>query len=79
MNAQTRVYDPMTETVLTAFAESASGPGWANSPIWVVVRKNGTSEYMVRCIQPGEQTEEMITLYTISQAAHLAMKKAVRR
>lgn len=27
-----------TEKIVTAFAEYAAGPGWANRPLWVIVR-----------------------------------------
>jgi hypothetical protein len=65
------------ETIVTAYAESASGPGWANSPVWVIVR---AEDHTLRqeCIQPDEQTSEMRILYSVSQAAHIAMTREVR-
>lgn len=64
------------ETVVTAFAERASGPGWANSPIWVIVRDlNGNLRQ--ECLQPEEQTAEMAVLFRLSEAAHEAMTSAV--
>lgn len=64
------------EHVITAYAQSASGPGWANSPLWIIVQAiDGTLRQ--ECLQPDEQTKEMYTLYNISQAAHEAMKYAV--
>ena len=69
---------PTQETVLTAYAEGASGPGWANQPIWVIVR-DGNGALRQECIQPERQTAEMLTLYRISQSAHLAMTAAVER
>jgi hypothetical protein len=68
----------MKKRVVAAYAESAGGPGWGNTPIWVLVQdRDGT--YTVDCIQPSDQTEEMVTLYRVSQAAHLAMTGAVKR
>jgi len=66
------------ETIITAFAESASGPGWANSPVWVIVRG---IDFRIRmeCIQPDDQSSEMRTLYGVSQAAHLYMTGTARR
>ena len=65
------------EIVVTAFAESCSGPGWANSPVWVVL-KDGDGKLSLDAIQPENQTDTMHTLYMVSQAAHLAMTKACR-
>jgi hypothetical protein len=66
------------ETIVAAFAESASGPGWANQPVWVIVRAVDHAMRM-ECIQPSEQSTEIMTLYGVSQAAHLYMTAAVRR
>lgn len=64
--------------VLTAYAESASGPGWANWPIWYIVR-NDDGTLTEGCLQPQEQTSEMFTLYRVSAAAHEAMTAAVTK
>ena len=63
--------------IVTAYAEGAAGPGWANSPIWVIVRGLDGS-LRQECIQPSEQTRDMVTLYGVSQAAHAGMCAAVR-
>lgn len=64
------------ETIVTAFAERASGPGWSNMPIWVIVR--GVNQSLrEECIQPADQTAGMHTLFDVSNAAHQAMKSAV--
>lgn len=65
------------ETIVTAWAESASGPGWSNSPLWVLVR-SADGRLRVDCIQPDKHTRDMATLYRVSQEAHLAMTRAVR-
>lgn len=64
--------------VVAAWAEGARGPGWANQPIWYVVRKP-SGEYRLECIQPSMQSPEMVILYGVSQAAHAAMTAAVRK
>lgn len=67
-----------SDTIVTAWAESAGGPGWINVPIWVLVRsKDGA--HRVECLQPPEQSVETQTLYRLSEAAHRAMTDAVRR
>jgi hypothetical protein len=65
-----------TEKIVTAFAEYAAGPGWANRPLWVIVR--GADLWLrEECIQPENQTAEMRALFRVSSAAHEAMKSAV--
>jgi len=65
------------ERIISAYAESCAGPGWANSPVWVIVL-NTSGKLRQECVQPEEQTTEMHTLYHISSAAHVSMTKAVR-
>ena len=65
-----------TEKIVTAFAEYASGPGWANRPLWVIVR-GANLQLREECIQPEDQTAEMHALFRVSHAAHEAMKSAV--
>ncbi|WP_159086656.1 hypothetical protein [Burkholderia sp. NRF60-BP8] len=63
------------ERVITAFAEPAAGPGWSNQPIWVIVRDvNG--QIRQECIQPEQQTYEMMLLYRASHELHSAMTMA---
>lgn len=51
--------------IVAAWAESASGPGWANAPVWVLVReRDGTLR--LDCLQPSEQTHAMHLLYRVS-------------
>jgi hypothetical protein len=63
------------DKIVTAYAEPAAGPGWSNQPLWVIVRRGG--ELFEECLQPHEQTAEMLTLYQVSAAAHSAMRGAV--
>ncbi len=61
------------EYVVTAYASRASGPGWSNTPIWVVIRDNSTGRLREECIQPEHQTAGMRILYGISEQTHAAM------
>ena len=65
-----------SDTIVTAYAQSESGPGWGNSPVWVIVLDR-EGKMRQECIQPKDQTEGMILLYGVSQAAHLMMKRVV--
>ena len=66
------------EEIVTAWAEFVSGPGWANSPVWVLVREPAGA-LRIECLQPEAQTEEILTLFRVSDAASRAMLNAVRR
>ena len=64
------------ESVVTAYATYVSGPGWLNTPIWVIVRaRDGTLRE--ECIQPRDQTNEMCEHFGYSALAHRNMTAAV--
>ncbi|AIV88501.1 hypothetical protein [Burkholderia pseudomallei] len=63
------------ERVITAFAEPAAGPGWRNQPIWVIIR-DGNGQLRQECIQPEQQTYEMLLLYRASYELHSSMTMA---
>ncbi len=65
------------ERVITAYAERASGPGWANAPIWVIIR-NVDGSLRQTAIQPDGQTAAMQHLYGVSEQAHLGMTSEAR-
>ena len=65
------------EYVVTAYASRASGPGWANTPIWVVIHDRVTGLYREDCIQPEHQTAGMRILYGISEQTHAEMMAEV--
>lgn len=66
------------DTIVAAYAEGAAGPGWANQPVWLVVR-DGDGNLRMECLQPDEQSSEMLMLYPFSQLAHNSMTGAARR
>lgn len=66
------------DVVITAYAEPAVGPGWANQPVWVVVRSRLDGTIRQICLQPFEQSAEMLYLYSISAAVHAAMTGAAQ-
>ncbi|KGC15473.1 hypothetical protein DM48_314 [Burkholderia gladioli] len=66
------------EQVVTAYAEFASGPGWSNRPLWVIVRdENG--KLREECIQPEEQTRDMHLMFRISYEAHSTMRDEAQK
>jgi len=65
------------DLVKAAWGESASGPGWGNKPLWVLVWNSLDDEYRVECIQPEDQTYEMGLLYAASCLIHNQMTALV--
>lgn len=65
------------DTIVTAYAERASGPGWANCPLWVIV-KGSDGVLREECIQADQQTPDMAVLYNIAAEVHLALRRAVK-
>jgi hypothetical protein len=65
------------DSIVTAWAEPASGPGWSNQPLWVIV-KDGDGKLREECIQPEEQDQVMRTLYAISASVHFQLKRSIK-
>lgn len=63
--------------VVAAWGAHASGPGWNNQPLWILVRSR-LGELREECLQPQQQTEAMRLLYDVSAVAMDGMTKAVR-
>ena len=64
------------EHIVTAFATRACGPGWANTPIWIIIR-GADGKLRQECLQPQQQTFEMQWLFPYSSRAHEDMVRAV--
>lgn len=65
------------DTLVTAWAERASGPGWLNFPVWVLIQ-DGNGKHRVECLQPHEQNDALRQLFDISVSCQKAMVSAVR-
>lgn len=64
------------DTIVAVAAIPASGPGWSNTPLWVVV-KNRDGKLREECLQPEEQGSAVLGLYRIAAAVHTAMVHAI--
>ena len=64
--------------ILTAWAENASGPGWANTPLWVVI-VDGDGRLRRECLQPDEQPAEVRLLYSAHAAITGQITTVLRR
>lgn len=70
-------FDPEQDIILTAYAQTCSGPGWSNSVIVAVIQSRGTPKYRVEYIQPEDQTRDMVVLFAAAAAINKAMIAAV--
>ncbi len=64
------------ETILAAVPETCAGPGWQNTVVWVYIRR---MDGLIRseCLQPLEQSDEMLTLFDAGEAMCDALKAAI--
>ena len=66
------------DCVVTAFAQVANGPGWSNTPLWVIVQ-DGNGKLRRECLQPEEQTEVIHLLYALSNTMNAQLTNEVER
>ena len=66
------------EMVVCAYAEKASGPGWSNCPVFVVIENKCTCGIRTECIQMDQQSEEMLTIYDIAAEVHETMLRMAK-
>lgn len=64
------------DSIVTAWGEYASGPGWSNRPIWIIIR-NRVGELRQECIQPKDQTTVLLSVFKFSALAHTEMVGAI--
>lgn len=65
------------DRIVTAWAEKASGPGWHNTPIWVLIQ-NSMGSYRIESLQPDEQTRDMRVLHSISDTVSYELTQIVK-
>lgn len=64
--------------IVAVVAEPASGPGWSNTLLWVIVQ-DGNGKLRRECLQPIDQSDGMRLLYATAAAVHAAMVREVER
>ena len=82
MNIMTITYMGEPCVLHAAWAEKASGPGWANSIYWAVISPVGGPKHDQLekvCIQPDDQTNELRTLLDVSATMHKTVLSEVAR
>lgn len=66
-----------TDEVICVYARPSSGPGWSNTPLWVVLKCELTSQVREECIQPEEQGAELQALYKIAAEVDAELMRLV--
>lgn len=62
--------------IIIAWAENCSGPGWTNTPVWYIEElPNGKLD--IGCLQPEEQTKEMVSNFGINAMSSEMMTSLV--
>jgi hypothetical protein len=59
--------------LVTAWGEECTGSSWRNDIVWALVARAGTSEYKMLCLQPSEQTPQVMALVKISHTINQSM------
>ena len=67
-----------TDSIVTVYAVMASGPGWANTPLFVIYR-DGNGLLHEDAIQPEDQTKEIRTIFEIAAIVHSKLLLATKR
>jgi len=62
--------------IVAVVAEPASGPGWANTPLWVIMQ-DSNGNLRRGCLQPDEQSNGIRVLYATAAAVHGALVREV--
>ena len=68
-----------TEYIITAYAKTCAGPGWSNTPVWVIIGDGATGKIRETAIQPEDQTKEMVDVFAFSALASDRMTELVRK
>ena len=66
------------DRVVTAWAEHASGPGWSNQIVWVIIR-DAQGRLREEGIQPENQTHGMRALFDTAAAVTKSLTAEVLR
>ena len=65
------------EHIVTAWAEHAAGPGWANLPLWLLIQ-DGDGKLRIDWLQPDEQSAAIVALFGVSARVAADMTNHVR-
>lgn len=64
------------EEIVCVYARRAGGPGWANRPIWVIVR-GLDCKLREECLQPEDYGPDAHKAYCVAEEAHNLLRDAI--
>jgi len=73
------LFNKKHDCVIAAWCEHAAGPGWANSPVFVVVKDRRDGTHRIECLQPEEQTFVMSVIFGICAQSHNILVSEVEK
>jgi len=65
--------------LVTAYPQYCAGPGWANTPVWLIIKNNESGKLREECIQPNEFSKDMHLLFNVALSAHNVFLNAVNK
>ena len=68
----------LDERIIAVVPEIASGPGWGNRLI-IVYAMNNQNKLRTICLQPSEQTSEMLLVFNLAVEANRILTSAAER
>jgi hypothetical protein len=74
---QRRLMLAADEQIVAVVPERAAGPGWSNAPVWVHIVGQSGQRYRCECLQPQEQTPELMALFRIGEEVCKSLRDAV--
>jgi len=66
------------DSVVADYAQSAAGPGWANTPFWVIIYDANTGKLRQEALQPDETPDGIKAIYAISETVHNTLLSTLR-
>lgn len=64
------------EQIIAVIPEQAKGPGWSNDVVWIYIVSSG-GMLRTECLQPKEQSKELLTLFSVGEVVCRELKAAV--
>jgi len=68
-----------TDSIVTAWPEVASGPGWANTLIWVLIKDRRDGVLRMESIQGDEMSYDERLLFPVATGCTASFVAAVKR
>ena len=64
------------DTIVTAWCEYCCGPGWSNTPVWVIL-KDSNGKLRQECVQPDQFGKLLHCVWPVCESAHTLLLSAL--